>query len=152
MTDTSTEIADTLRDALGTRTSLVHPTYRHLARPITIAGLNRAQWLIGIGAAALICAFTAAAPLSAQWALSLGGTLIGAPASTLFVLTADGELSLRQLARGVRSWRRSRRVLLPVEPAALATEGYALLGPAQAPAMPFAGVEAGPVTITELWS
>jgi hypothetical protein len=150
VTDPSTELADALRDALAPRTSLVHPSYRHLGRPVTIAGLNRAQWAIGLSALALIWAFSAVAPLSAQWALSIGGTLVGVPASLLFVLSADGEFSVRHIARGVRSWRRTRRVLLPADPAQMG-EGYTLLGPAAA-MTPVSASTAGAAAVTDLWS
>jgi hypothetical protein len=126
-----TDLADALRDALGPSTSLVHPTYRHLARPVTLAGLNRTQWALAILALAATWAFTALVPLSAQWALSIGGTLVGVPASVLFVLSANGEFSLRAIARGVLSWRRQRRVLLP-EPG-MTPRGYELLAAPSAP-------------------
>jgi hypothetical protein len=113
MSDPSAGIADALRDALAPRTSLVHPTYRHLSRPITVAGLTIAQWVTVLAGLAATWALSSLLPLSTEWSLSIGGSLVGIPAALLFVLFADGEFSLRAIARSVIAWRRCAGVLLP---------------------------------------
>lgn len=119
------EIADALRDALTPRTTLVHHTYRHIARPMTIAGVNLAQWaviLVGLGATAAV---TALLPMPSEWALSLAGSVVGVPAACLFMLFADGEIPVRSIVRSVIASRLASDVLLPapgVQPA-----GYQLL-------------------------
>jgi hypothetical protein len=131
MNDNTTEIADVLRDALAPRTSLVHPTYRHLSRPITIAGINIAQWLTLLIAIAATWALSALLPMPTEWALSIGGSLVGIPAALLFVLCADGELSVRAITRGVLAWRRCAGVRLPTHGAQ--PTGYQLHTPSLSP-------------------
>jgi hypothetical protein len=50
----------------------------------------------------------------------------------------------------VRSWRRTRRVLLPADPAKVG-EGYTLLAPAAA-MTPVSASNAGAAAVTDLWS
>lgn len=114
MTD-STELADALRGALAPRATLIHPTYRHLSRALTIAGLNVAQWLVVLCGVAATWAMSAVLPLAPQWSFSVAGSLVGVPAAVLFVLCVDGDFDARPIVRGVVSWRRSARVLLPID-------------------------------------
>jgi hypothetical protein len=107
------DLADALRGALAPRTTLIHPTYRHLSRPLTIAGLNVSQWVIALCGVTATWVLSAALPLPAQWALSLAGSLIGVPSALLFVLAADGDFNARPILRSVINWRASARVLLP---------------------------------------
>jgi hypothetical protein len=146
MTDTNNnEIADALRDALAPRTTLVHHTYRHIARPLTIAGLNIMQWVVVLVGLAATAAISALLPIPSEWALSLAGSLVGVPCACLFVLFADGEIAVRAIARGVISWRRSAAVLLPADGAAPA--GYQLLDRTPDP---LDGAAAEPTTNTDL--
>jgi uncharacterized YccA/Bax inhibitor family protein len=126
MTDTNNnEIANALRDALAPRTTLVHHTYRHISRPMTIAGLNVVQWVIVTVALAAAAALSALLPLPSEWALSVSGSLIGVPGACLFVLFAEGEISVRAIARRVLSWRRRAALYLPAQGTPPA--GYQLL-------------------------
>jgi hypothetical protein len=129
MSNDTNELAGALREALAPRASLVHPTYRHLGRPVTLIGLNRTQWVIVLLGLAATWALTALLPLPTQWALSIAGSLVGMPCALLFVLTADSELSLRSMLRGLRSWRRSAHVLLPDVAVATEPHGYELQAP-----------------------
>jgi hypothetical protein len=129
MSNDANDLAGALREALGPRTSLVHPTYRHLGRPVTLIGLNRTQWVIVLLGLAATWALTSLLPMPTQWSLSVAGSLVGMPCALLFVLTADSELSLRSILRGVRSWRRSAHVLLPDLDIATKPHGYELQAP-----------------------
>jgi hypothetical protein len=108
------ELADALRGALTPRTNLIHPTYRHLSRALTIAGLNVAQWVIVVVGLAVTWVTSTVLPLSAEWSFSIAGTIAGVPTAILFVLAAEGDFDARPVVRGVWSWRCSARVLLPV--------------------------------------
>jgi hypothetical protein len=130
MSNDANDLAGALREALGPRTSLVHPTYRHLGRPVTLIGLNRTQWVIVLLGLAGTWALTSLLPMPTQWALSVAGSLVGMPGALLFVLSADRELSLRSMLGGVRSWRRSAHVLLPDVAVATEPHGYELQTPA----------------------
>lgn len=129
------ELADALRSALTPRTTLIHPTYRHLSRALTIAGLNVSQWVIAGCGLAATWMISAALPLPAQWALSLAGSLSGVPSALLFVLAAQGDFSPRPVVRSVINWRTSARVLLPARDGC-APRGYRLttVAPAHPPA------------------
>jgi hypothetical protein len=150
MSNDANDLAGALREALGPRTSLVHPTYRHLGRPVTLLGLNRTQWAIVLIGLAGTWALTSLLPMPTQWALSLAGSLVGVPAALLFVLTADSELSLRSMLRGVGSWRRSAHVLLPDTAAATTPHGYELQAPDTDLVNP--GVTDATPSLEDLWA
>jgi hypothetical protein len=145
------ELADALRGALEPRTSLIHPTYRHLSRSMTIAGLNVAQWVIVVCGLALTWALSTLLPLPSEWSLSAAGTVCGVPASVLFVLSAEGDFDARPLVTGVLSWRRSARVLLPVAEVQ-PPSGYRLLPDAATPPRQRRPAELNHFQAHELWS
>jgi hypothetical protein len=131
MSDTN-DLADALRGALAPRTTLIHPTYRHLSRRLTIAGLNVSQWVIALCGLTATWMVSAALPLPAQWAVSLAGSLVGVPSALLFVLAAEGDFSARPIVSSVINWRASARVLLPTSEGR-APHGYQLTAPAPPP-------------------
>src|SRR3712207_4907839 len=58
---------------------LIHPTYRHLARPIRLAGLTITQWTLLATAVAAAWVTAALLPFSTTYNLSLAVTRFGTP-------------------------------------------------------------------------
>jgi len=105
--------------------SLIHPTYRHLARPIHLAGLTLAQWaqLVAAGAAAWL--LTRVLPFGATYDLSVAVTIAGMP---LAASLAAGTGSTHPLAyaRALLTWRRRASVYPPASAAGATAGGYRL--------------------------
>lgn len=126
MTARRSEILDALKSALGDDASLIHPTYSHLQRPMTIARLTLAQWLVIALGVISTWALCSALPFSAQTSLSVAGTAVGVPCTVVFFLISQAEFNVRAVLRSLWSWRRSRTLLLPGAPTQ-ALAGYELL-------------------------
>jgi hypothetical protein len=89
--------------------SLIHPTYRYLDRPIRIAGLTLVHWahlaLAGCGAWALAKLL----PFGATYDLSVALSLTGAPAATA-IAAGTAEANPFRYLRDVARWQRTRAV------------------------------------------
>lgn len=95
--------------ARSSDSSLVHPTYRHLDRPIRIAGLTLIHWghltAAGCGAWALAKLL----PFGATYDLSVALSITGAPAATAIAAGTSDANPFRYL-RDVVRWRRTAAV------------------------------------------
>jgi hypothetical protein len=64
--------------------ALVHPTYRHLDRPVRVAGVTLAHWTALTGAALTAYALWKLLPLPPTTALSVAVTICGVPIAASF--------------------------------------------------------------------
>src|SRR3712207_5349615 len=90
----------------GHDSTLVHPTYRQLDRPIRIAGLTLAHWAHLTAAGCGAWAFAQLLPFSSTYDLSIALSLTGAPAATAIAAGTSDANPLRYLADILR-WRRA---------------------------------------------
>jgi len=114
---------------------LVHPTYRHLERPVRISGLTLRQWLLLTGAGALAYALAQLLPFSGTYNLSVAVTVVGVPIAAMLA-SSDAGVSLPGYARDIARWRRTARRFDPGVRPPRAPAGYRLLAdrPTRAPA------------------
>lgn len=99
-------VAGALRELLDDDSSLVHETYRHLERRITLfAGLTIGQVLQLFCSCLLGYALSKLLPLPSPWDLSVGLTLGGIPA-TIALATSGSNFDLAAILRGLIRWRR----------------------------------------------
>jgi hypothetical protein len=128
MTPRRSEILDALKSALGDDASLIHPTYSHLQRPMTIARLTVVQWLVIASGILATWLMHSALPFSDQTSLSVAGTVVGVPSTVVFFLISQTEFNARAVLRSLWVWRRDRALLLPGPPTQM-PDGYELLAP-----------------------
>ncbi len=113
---------------------LVHPTYRHLERPVRLSGLTLRQWTLLVGAGAVAYALAQLLPFSATYDLSVAVTIVGVPVAVALA-TADTGVSLPRYLRDALRWRRSRRIFQPGVRPTRAPAGYRTV-PERAPEPP----------------
>ena len=106
--------------------SLIHPTYRHLDRPIRLGGLTPVQWaqLVASGAAAWLLAKVL--PFGSTYDLSVAVTIAGIPAAASLAAGTGSGHPFAQI-RAVLTWRRRARLYVPCATTAdVAAKGYRL--------------------------
>jgi len=105
---------------------LVHPTYRHLERPVRLSGLTLRQWVLLTGAGALAYALAQLLPFAGTYDLSIAVTLVGVPVAAMLA-SSDAGVSLPGYVRDVARWRRTARRFDPEVRPSRAPAGYRLL-------------------------
>jgi hypothetical protein len=86
-------------------TTLVHPTYRHLDRPIRIAGLTLFQWTHLTLSAIAAWALAKLLPFSPSYDLSVALSVTGAPAA-IAIAAGTGETNPFRYLSDAFEWRR----------------------------------------------
>lgn len=111
--------------------SLVHPAYRHLDRPVRLAGLSLGQWSQLVAAGVTAWALSRVLPFGTTYDLSIAVTIAGIPVAATFA-AGTGRTSPLQTLTAVIRWRRHAHVYAPGVPDDGLT-GYVLAGPAPEP-------------------
>ena len=154
MSRSDNPVAGALRELLDDDASLVHETYRHLERRITLfAGLTIAQTLQLLASALAGYALSKALPLPSPYNLSVGLALAGIPA-TVALASAGANFDAVALLRGLIRWRRLSGLYEPGCSPTTPPHGYRVCAPgADAPAgVPGAGPDTDRSTeIEDLW-
>lgn len=114
---------------------LVHPTYRHLERPVRISGLTLRQWGLLVGAGAVAYVLAQLLPFSGTYDLSVAVTVVGVPVAVMLA-SADAGVSLPGYLRDAARWRRTARRLDPAVRPSKAPAGYRLLADRPTPSAP----------------
>lgn len=89
--------------------ALVHPTYRHLDRPIRIGGLTLIHWTYLTVSGIIAWALAKLLPFSAAYDLSVALSLTGAPAA-IAIAACTGERDPFRYLCDVIAWRRSAAI------------------------------------------
>ena len=122
-------VAGALRELLDDESSLVHETYRHLERRITLfAGLTIAQVLQLFASALLGYGLSKLLPLPSPWNLSVGLTIAGIPA-TVALASSGANFDTAALLAGLIRWRRLRGLYAPGCDPVARPHGYQVTAP-----------------------
>ena len=93
--------------------STIHPTYRHLDRPVRLAGLTLAHWVQLVLAGAVAYGVAQLLPFSPTWSLSIATTLAGTPLAVSIGAASGTTPDPVAYARALWRWRRNARVYVP---------------------------------------
>lgn len=89
--------------------ALVHPTYRHLDRPVRVAGLALGQWAALIAAGLGAYALARLLPLPPATALSVAVTVCGMPVAAQLAAGERGPRVFSEIAALLRGGGSARR-------------------------------------------